>query len=221
MKSKILLLLTLVVFGGCASNAQTIPGKYFIGGNFNGYSTKNTESSLGSKIQSYNINLQLGKIVKANTVIGVIVSIGYYKTHIIDFPDSNLSKNNQFSAGVFYRKYKRLLKDFYLFAEADAEYNHIGNSQVYYINGNGLKSTSDGGSLSFLPGISYSICKRMQLELLMVNLINLTYYHEKTEYPNSIPFRHTDSGNSISFNANLNSNLLSNFGVGFKFLLGK
>ena len=41
-----------------------------------------------------------------------------------DNPDSNYNKGNAINAGVFYRKYKRLIKDIYFFGEVDG-YTHI------------------------------------------------------------------------------------------------
>jgi uncharacterized membrane protein (Fun14 family) len=82
---------------------------------------------------------------------------------------------------------------------------------------------SNGGVISFVPGLSYQLCKKMQVELIMLNVVSLSYVHIKTVYNannnNVAPGDY--SGNSFGFNANLNSNLLSNFGIGFKFLLGK
>jgi hypothetical protein len=116
-----------------------------------------------------------------------------------------------------------LAKNFYFFGEGEAVYNHSKSENGIFQPGSGAtKYTSDGGGISFVPGISYSVCKRMQIELSMPNIASISYVSTKTETQdpssNSIS---TQKGNNFSANANLNSDLLSNFGIGFKFFLGK
>ena len=92
------------------------------------------------------------------------------------------NKNNQYVAGVFYRKYKPLAKSFYFFGEADAFYNYMkGISGTFQIGSEGERFTSNIGGLSFAPGFSYSICKRMQMELVMTNLVYVSYGVSKNE----------------------------------------
>jgi hypothetical protein len=226
MKTKILLSFAVLFFIAIASNAQVDKGKVLLGGGAGYSSYKNPEpgSYNGSEYKAANFNIQFGKVVNTNSVVGIILSYGYSKFNATNFPDSNLNKNNQYGAGVFYRKYKKLLKDFYFFGEADGEYMHSVNTQHYFQNGDdGSKEISNGGVISFVPGLSYQLCKKMQIELTMVNIVSVSYSHTKTVYNannnNITPGSY--NGNNFGFDANLNSNLLSNFGIGFKFLLGK
>ncbi len=59
---------------------------------------------------NFGINVQIGRLIKNNTVLGVIVSYSSSNSHVTGYPDSNYNKGNSISAGVFYRKYKRLIK---------------------------------------------------------------------------------------------------------------
>lgn len=215
MKTKILLSITLFFFVITAAHAQINEGRYLLGGSVSFNSSKNPQIS-GSKSQSLYTNIQLGKVIKDNTVAGVLLSYGYSN-------NGSSLKSNQYGAGVFYRKYKSIAKDFYLFGEADALYNYSKNTQGNFQAGNnGTRYINNGGTLSFTPGISYSVCKRMQMELLMQNLVSLSYGVSKTETTSTGSSAiSTSKSNSFSANANLNSNLLSNFGIGFKFFLGK
>jgi hypothetical protein len=75
--------------------------------------------------------------------------------------------------------------------------------------------------MGFIPGISYTITKRMQMELRMVNIANISYTDTKTmdsSLPSSVP---PQKVTNFAANVNFNFNLLSNFGIGFKFLLGQ
>lgn len=73
-----------------------------------------------------------------------------------------------------------------------------------------------------MPGLSYSLSNKVQIELLMPNLVGIGYSHDKIK--NTLPGGTNppeQSKNTFTFLTNLDSNLLSNFGVGFKFILGK
>ncbi|MEO9021555.1 MAG: hypothetical protein ABI237_10050 [Ginsengibacter sp.] len=214
MKTKVLLSLAIFICAAMTANAQINEGRFLLGGSASFYSSTNLQYS-NLKSEALNTSAQFGKVVKENTVVGVILSYGYSNI-------GSANKTKQFSGGLFYRKYKTLAKNFYFFGEGDAVYSHSTINQEFKIGNNGYKNSSNGGTISFTPGISYSVCKRMQMELLMPNVISLSYAGSKTETTSigstSIS---TTKGHSFSANANLNSNLLNSFGIGFKFLLGK
>lgn len=214
MKIKILLPIVIILFPTTAANAQINEGRYLLGGSL-GFSSSTSHQSTDMKNEGLRTNIQFGKVIKDNTVAGIIGSYGYN--------NGPQYKSNQFSAGVFYRKYKSIAKDLYLFGEGDALYNYSKYTQGnFQIGSSATRNISNGGSLSFIPGISYSICKKMQMELVMQNLFSLSYGVTKNEATNSgnstISSAKTDN---FSASINLNSGLLSNFGIGFKFFLGK
>lgn len=129
-------------------------------------------------------------------------------------------KTNQYGAGVFYRKYKSISKAFHLFGEANLNYSHSLRVQESLQNmSNSYETTTNGASLVLMPGLSYSLSNRVQIELLLPNLIGVGYNHERTEYRDANPPNVEKSLFSVS--TNLDGNLLSNFGIGFKFVLGK
>lgn len=201
------------------SDAQIDTGRYLIGGSLSIFSSKNSVPLNDSKNNSFNANIQFGKAVRENTVVGFIAGYSswnyYYPANFVD-----TSKSVQYTLGVFYRRYKKLANRFYFFGEVDAVYVYSKNTSSY--NQTKLKTVSNGGSIAFVPGISYAVCKNMHLELLMPNILSVSYAGIKTNSnsDNSVP-PSVSKGHVFSFNSNLNSNLLSNFGIGFKFLLGK
>lgn len=215
MKTKVLLSFAILFCVATTTNAQINVGRYLLGGSASFNSGTNQQYS-PQKYESLNANIQFEKVIKDNTVAGFILSYGYSK-------NISVTKSNQFSGGVFYRKYKTVAKNFYFFGEGDAVYsNSTGNSGQFQIGNNGYKYFSNAAIISFIPGISYSVCKRMQIELSMPNLASISYTSGKTE--NTDPSTTTIStvkSHNFSANANLNSNFLSSFGIGFKFLLGK
>lgn len=215
MKTKILLSFVILFCAAITTNAQINEGRYLLGGSFSFSNAKNPQGT-GVQNQALFTNIQLGKVIKENTVAGVILSYGYSK-------NISLNKLDQYGAGVFYRKYKPISKSFYLFGEADALYNYAKSTDGnFQIGSNGTRYTSNTGSLSFTPGISYSVCKRVQMELLMQNLVSLSYGTTKNETTSMGTSTISSSkSNNFSANLNVNSNLWNNFGIGFKFLLGK
>ena len=212
MKTKILLAFAILVCAAITSSAQVNEGRYLLGGNSGFY--KNQPSG-ESTSEVFNTNIQFGKVIKDNTVAGIFLSFGY--SNGVQY------KMNQFGAGVFYRKYKPLAKDLYFFGEGDALYNYSKTTQNdFQIGSSGTRNSFNGGSLSFIPGISYSICKRMQMELAMPNLVSLSYGVSKNETTNTgTSAVSSQKINNFSAGVTLNSNLLYSFGIGFKFLLGK
>ncbi|MGH2648792.1 MAG: hypothetical protein ACRDE8_14540 [Ginsengibacter sp.] len=215
MKIKFLLTIIILCFIAFTSKAQINKNEFLLGGSF-GYSSIKNEQAPDTKSEILNSNILFGKAINNNSVLGLTLSYGYTKGYLYN-------KNNQYSAGIFYRKYKPLFKNFYFLGEIDGTYSHSKVIQGQFQSGSdGTRYISDGGSISFIPGISYSLCKRFQIELLMTNIFSVSYSGVKTDYTSSTsPVPTETKGNNFSFNANLNSNLLSNFGIGFKFLLGK
>ena len=216
MKTKILLPIAILFFATTTVNAQINEGRYLLGGSVS-YGNAKNQQSIGSKTESFYSNIQFGKVVKDNSVVGIIASYSFSNFNY------SANKTNQFSGGVFYRKYKSFAKNFYLFGEADALYNHSQSTQGIFQTGNdATRNISNGGSLSFTPGISYSVCKRMQIELSMPNIVSISYAGTKYETTSSATNSVTTlNGNNFSGSVNFNSNFLYGFGIGFKFFLGK
>ena len=215
MKIKFLKSLVIFFFLASAANAQINEGRYLLGGSISYSNIKNPQNN-SSKSEYLNSNIQLGKVITGNTVVGILASYGF--TH----GEMNYKSDNM-GAGIFYRKYRKLLNNFYFFGEADATYNYSKVIQgVFQPGSDGYKQISNGGSISFVPGISYSIFKRMQIELSMQNIFSIGYNSIKTETTNGYSGTVISTkGNGFGASANFDSNLLTNFGVGFKFFLGK
>lgn len=222
MKSKILLSCFILCCVTLVSSAQINSGKILLGGSISYYKNKNTQPAQPflpySNYEYLYSNIQIGKFIKQNTAVGTILSYGYSSNFTLGNSDNKI---NQYSAGVFYRKYKSLISNFYFFGEGDALYSYSKNKQVYNQASTNITNTiSNGASISFIPGISYNVWKKMQVELIMQNILSIGYSHVKTEYTYTNPTASSSNeGNIFSINTNLNSNLLANFGIGFKFFL--
>jgi hypothetical protein len=212
MKTKILLSFALLFFAIINTNAQITKGRYLLGGSASYYNSSTDNNNSGY------LNLQFGKVVKLNTVVGITGSLSASKNHY----GNNGYKLYQYNAGIFYRKYKPLVEKLNFFAEMDAVLQHGSNYGTYFFNvGQNLYTNLNGIQLSFMPGLSYAVTKNLQLELTMPNLATISYASIKTVDSKLPAGVSPQKGNNFSANVNLNANLINNFGIGFKFLLGK
>jgi hypothetical protein len=211
MKPKILLTFFILVCCVNVLKAQIQSGKILVGGSVS-YST-----STDPEQHYFSANVQVGKVLKGNSVVGII---GSYSSNNNNYTASFQNKTRSAGAGVFYRKYKELGHKFYVFGELNTGYSLTKNNMEYYNSASQyLYSKSDLISMYFIPGISYTFCKKMQIELSMPNIAYISYSHSSTlaDYlPASVS---PQKKNYFNANANLNTNLLNNFGIGFKFFL--
>jgi hypothetical protein len=131
MRTKILLMVVTLFCIAATSNAQLTKGNYLLGGTLSYGNVKNTSIPNNDYTSNYfGANVQPGQLIKNNTVLGVIISYSSYNSHVTGYPDSNYNKGNAISAGVFYRKYKKLIKNLYFFGEVDGIYSHSKSSQA-------------------------------------------------------------------------------------------
>lgn len=211
MKMKVLLSIVVLFLTAVSANAQITEGKYLLGGGISYYNSGSDNNN------SMYANLEFGKVIKENTVAGIIGSISANKSH----NGNSVITVNNYSAGIFYRKYKPLGKNFYFLQEVDVAFQHARGVTYFSNIGQSLITRSNGAMINYVPGISYSVSKGFQMELTMPNLAYLSYTNIKTADSQLPPTVSPQKANNFSANINLNSNLLNNFGIGFKFLLGK
>ena len=195
-----------------SSNAQINLNRYLIGGSITYYNNSNP-TSVG-----FYSNLQIGKVIKDNSVIGLI---GSYSSNNYNFSLASPNKTRSYTTGVFYRKYTPLSKKFYFYGELDASFSFSRHIQVNFNGGQYYNSKSSGVAVSFIPGISYNVWKRLQMELSIPLLAFLSYSHVSTIDSLLPPSVFPQKRDSYAAGINLNSNIISNFAIGFKFLLGK
>lgn len=124
------------------------------------------------------------------------------------------TKQDRYNLGVFFRNYKKLAKDFYFFGELGAGYNGSKQTDVNLPGNSQVRYTQAGAELYLTPGISYRVFKKLQLELVIPQIAGLQYGVTKMTSQTS-----NSKQDQFQFNTNLNSSLLSNLGLGFRFVL--
>src|SRR6185295_15026101 len=103
MRTKILPSFAIFFCIAIASNAQINKGRYLLGGSFSYYSASNLSN------KSLYTNIQSGRIIKDNTIVGLTGSYASNNFNTTPWQD----KTQQYSIGIFYRKYKALTNKFY------------------------------------------------------------------------------------------------------------
>jgi hypothetical protein len=199
------------------ANAQFTKGSVLIGGSVSFSSNQsNSDYTPGkSGAKNGNFNISLGKAVRENAVFGMFVNYQYYE-YTYGIPNGpSKSSSNGYGIGVFYRLYKDLGKEFYLFGEAGGGYQG-SNLSGYDSSGNKVSTgNSNGGQIYLYPGIAYKISKKFIVELSIPQLFNVNYSNTKYKSGGAT----VSTNDNFYVNANLNSNPLSSLGFGFRLLL--
>lgn len=216
MKQLFLLSSVITVFCLTAS-AQIKKGSVLLGGQIFYSSSRINYSSFqpAQDVKYFNFNPSAGIALKQNAVVGVYIN--YARSN----QDYNYIgggyMNTEFSRygfGVFYRQYKKLVKDLYLFGELGAGYLGSDQTDTQTPGNTKTRYTESGAGLYLTPGVSYRIYKKLYVELSVPSVVSTQYAVLETTAPS-----YNSKENKFSFNTNLNSSLLSNVGLGFRFVL--
>jgi hypothetical protein len=217
--NRILPVLAITLFFSGAASAQFSKGNVLLGGTlaFSGNSSNN--NSYDQNAHSGYFNISLGKAVQENTVIGI--SLYYQPFYTNNYYYNNQPavpySNNGYGAGIFYRKYKNLGKEFYIFGEAGAGYQGATQTGKNESGTKVLMGSSNGGNLYLMPGIAYKISKQFFLELTIPNIFYAHY--TSTSTTTTQPVNETIKSNEFSVGTSLNAGLLSSVGIGFRLVL--
>lgn len=201
-------LITLASFFiASVAHAQINKGTILLGGNLSFHKNKTKYSSFTSSEPSIlNLNPSAGFVVKDNKVIGANLTYGHSR-----------NRYDRYGAGVFYRSYLTLGKNFYLFGQINTGYNHYKLVSLAGFDSKEVSRTNSIG-VDLFPGIAFAASKRFHLEVSMNNLVGLDFYQTVRETTSSSgTSEHKTKG--LDFGANINPE--SNFKLGFRFVLGK
>lgn len=213
MKKSILTILIIFSFSSLA-NAQFNKGAVLAGGGLSYSDNTNSVENLTTQTSnSGSINLSLGKATKENTVIGVNLLYSANKQG----NDVTIGNGSYYGIGLFYRKYKSLGKDFYLFGEAGAGYNYSDLKATDTTNHLKLIQSSFTIPLYVTPGIAYRVSKILFMEISLNQVLSFQYYNTESHNGASPQVNSKSCGFTIS--TSLNPQLLSQLAIGFRLML--
>lgn len=218
MNKKVYLPVLMFLGFSLFANAQINKGSVLLGGQiFNNTTVSKTNGQKDQQSTAAVYNISVGKAIKENAVVGINLNYSpitsrYYSVN----PNGNIgkTKTRNYSAGVYYRLYKNIGKDFYFFGEFGAAY--IGaKSTNYDLGGDEINSSSmSGGRLGLTPGLSYKLFNKFHLEIMIPDLVSIQYALTKPETS-----LNSAKQEQFLFNSSLNSNALNALGVGFRIIL--
>lgn len=218
MKQTSLLVVIIAIFS-FSSSGQVKKGSVLLGGQLscNSYKIDRNMPQSDYKRHYGNLSVSAGKAIKDNSVLGLYVGYGTGKeeNYSNGFTYFN-SRSSNYNAGLFYRRYVKLARDFYFFGEAGGGYSGDDRTDTEVLSGNKTKTNEVGGELFITPGISYRVYRKLQIELQIPRIASLQYTSSKTTAPTPADSYKEEAFN---FNTSLSNSLLSSVGVGFRFVL--
>jgi hypothetical protein len=225
-----MLLISAILCSSFLANAQFKKGNIILGGQlFYGYNSGNQKYTNPPGYPQYdqkynygNITISAGKALNENTAVGINLSY-LPSTSKNDNGNGNgpfYYKNNGYSVGIFYRKYKTLGKEFYLFGQTDAYYNWSDQSVKDSTGSTISTGTGWGAGFDIFPGISYRISKHFFLELTIPSLFVIQYNKSSTsDHGSSVNYNSNSQSDQFTISSSLSSNPLNALGIGFRLIL--
>ncbi len=213
MKKTILLLLVCTSY--YYSTAQIKKGSLLVGGQISVFNSNINNNNFEAKNNGAGLTISIGKAIKNNQVFGGYIGFSNNNTeNINNGVITSESKNNSYNAGVFYRHYTTLAKQFYFFGEVNGGFSAFNQTQKNSGNNSVTTTKGNGVNIGVTPGLSYQIYKKLQLELLVPSLVSLGYSNSTSTFQNN-----TNKNSSFNFNTNLSGSLFNNLGLGFRLVL--
>lgn len=225
--TRTLLLFSLIFFTSMAK-AQFKKNDILLGGqisySYNSSSTNNPSvlyPNYDEKANGGNITISLGKALSENAIIGIDLS--YLPSSVINYQSAGPAplkyQNNGFAVGFFYRKYKNLGKEFFLFGEGSASYGWSEQSGKDSTGLKRLSGSSWNAGLELFPGIAYRVSKHFFLEISIPDLFVARYYKSNTvnQYGTATEVQ-TSKSDYFVVSTSLSSNPLTSLGIGFRLI---
>lgn len=216
--TKIYLILTLA-FVSNLTVAQIKKGSTLLGGQLNYYLEKNKIDNYLEKTESGAFGFSAGRAYKENAIAGF--SFNFFPTkqsNTINLSDTINTKFRQLGIGIYFREYKKIATDLYLFGQAEGSFFRANQTQEFKIAAGNINATRNQISIAITPGISYRIFKKLYMEISIPNMMGMQYV--VTKFNSQVPQLKSYRNNQFGFYSNLNSNTALGFlGVGFRLIL--
>lgn len=214
-KHTVLIVIASLVFAK-NTDGQINKGATFLGGDITysdekGISNNNNDYYAGG----FRFLPVFGKAVKENLIAGFDLLYNYSNN---DFSfDYNDNKQWIYGGGVFIRQYQQIAQTrFSLFIQGNLSAEKEKVKQAFNTPDK-IESNTFSLNISFYPGISYRISRKLQLETGFNNLVGAKYFHRETVSGTINPA--TSSANGFNLYASLEN--LTRFYVGFRLVFNK
>lgn len=197
-----------------SSFAQIKKGATFLGGDISSSAQKTTSGANTNKQKSFYVSPVFGKAIKENLVFGGTISVNFFNNKTIS-SDYTETKQHSYGAGIFMRKYKPIGKGgFFLFVQGNLGYSYF-DSKLNTLTSGSTNDKRNTISITVVPGVSYTITKKLQLEAGLTDLLSFQYFTEKQEMTDIVSASYKTNGFNISSSIDGASSIY----VGFRVLL--
>ena len=214
MVKKLLLFISISMLAFIC-NAQINKGTILLGGDINFTAQAVEQSGIsGTQKNSYLVfSPVLAKAIKENIFLGG--SFSFSSGRSVNSNNDKLESNG-IGAGIFIRKYKSFLKNFYAFFQTGLN-TTWGKSEIVASGLSYQKSFS--ASLNVTPGLSIGISKKIYFETGFANVASLSFFRTKT-VDNILPVSQTTINRVIQFSSSLSA-MSSSLYFGFRVMLSR
>ncbi|MGN6418923.1 MAG: hypothetical protein ACTHMC_15615 [Pseudobacter sp.] len=165
------------------------------------------------RIRSISIGPAIGYALKNNLVLGLSLGYSNGKSNL----DTRNFKASGFSGAVFLRQYWNITSKFYAFANAQAGY---GSSEGKLVRSDNAfyraKNKSWNVNASLIPGVAYSVNRKIMLESTFLPLLNVQYGKSDNHLTD---LNYSSSNTTKQFRANSSLTNGQTFSLGVRFLL--
>jgi len=196
-------------------NGQIKKGTLLFGvqGNYYGL-TENSATVVNDKNST--IAFAVGRAFRENNVYGI--SVGYLahaatgnQYYVGGY--SSTGDLNTWSISIYNRRYKKLMNELNLFHEIGVGFSYSKKNFDYSTD---IKQKDNGNSVFLYNslGLDYRVHKKVHAELLLPNLVRLSYFTSKIEYLDSHVV--TTNNSSIKLNTGLG---FSSLAIGVRVML--
>lgn len=212
---KLIILSLMAVCAAQVTTAQIKKGSISFGGTISG--SVNTYMDGTGQLQNqtggFQTLISVGKAIKTNTVLGI--NLGYSGTLNTSRGGSVLLKNRShiFRAGVSWREYHKLARDFYFFSEAGASFSRAIQRSADSAGNSLRQAPIFGATIDLSTGVSYRLYKKLYVDLLLPGVISVDY---NISHPQT-PIGPATQG-SLGVSSSLGNNVLGSLGVGLRFI---
>jgi hypothetical protein len=224
-----ILLISVFLFFSFAASAQFKKNDILLGGQLSYSYNSNSDSepsgyytSSDQKMNYGNITISLGKSLNENTIVGINLSYlpSSSTSYLGNGPPPIKYQYNGYSVGIFFRKYKSLGKDFFVFGQGSASYGWSDQTGKDSTGKKIVSGSSWNAGIELFPGIAYRISKHFFLELNIPDLFVARYTKGHSSNPYGINNEvQTSKNDNLLISTSLSSNLLTNLGLGFRLIL--
>lgn len=207
-----------ILFLGPLVQAQIKKGSVMLGGGISHASRKTdneSQSENNSRIKYFGIAPAAGIAINDNLLVGIELGYINRKTSYESIYSDVDQKSDGYFANATIRKYWNITSKFYAFAHGSAGYSSDkGRDKDNDIERHNNKRWTVNATL--VPGIAYSVSRKVQLESTFLPLFNISYGNQKTDskYTATRSDRNNFSVSSSLANA-------QQFSLGIRFLLEK